>query len=231
MIADKQPVIKTDAITKIFRHSRAGEITALKSITLTINRGCYAVFKGHSGSGKTTLFTLLAGLAYPTAGSVFINGQNLNEVSDVELCRMRRNQIGFIFQDFHLFPHLSVLENATLPLLPLCLTKKSRHEKAITILERLGLQDRLYHNPEEMSGGEKQRLAIARGLITDPEVIFADEPTSNIDKDSADKVRSIFNELNHKGKTIMITSHRDDLLQEAGIVYELERGEIVCNSI
>jgi len=120
-----------------------------------------------------------------------------------------------------------VLENASNPLLPLNLTRSVRFQKAAALLERLGLEDRLDHSPEEMSGGERQRLAIARALVNDPELIFADEPTSNIDADSAGRVAVLFKELNAQGKTILVTGHRDDLLRDADEVYQLDRGEIV----
>lgn len=226
MTVEKHPILRTESLTKIFRHNRAGDVVALQNVALNIDEGQYVLFRGHSGSGKTTLFTLLAGIAHPTDGSVFFRGENLNWLSDVELCRIRRNSIGFIFQDFHLFPRLTVLENASIPLLPLNLTKKVRFQKAADILERLGLQDRFHHSPEEMSGGERQRLAIARALINDPDLIFADEPTSNIDMDSANKVAAVFNELNAKGKTLLVTSHHDELLRNAHVIYQLDRGKI-----
>jgi putative ABC transport system ATP-binding protein len=158
---------------------------------------------------------------------VFLLGEDLNRLSDVELCRIRRNHVGFIFQDFQLFPRLTVLENASIPLIPLNLTKRVRYEKATALLERLGLQDRLHHSPEEISGGERQRLAIARALVNDPELILADEPTSNIDEDCANKVAAVFKELNTKGKTVLVVSHHDDVSMDAEIVYQLDRGEIV----
>ena len=227
MSEKKQPIVRTSGLTKIFRHPRAGDVVALKDIDLSIDDGRYVLFQGHSGSGKTTLLTLLASIALPTSGCVVFRGDDLNRLSDVALCRLRRNHIGFIFQDFQLFPRLTVLENASLPLLPLSLTKRDRFQKAAAILEQLGLQDRLHHRPEEMSGGERQRLAIARALVNDPELILADEPTSNIDADSAAKVADVFKAFNMKGKTVLATSHRDDVLRDADIVYQLDRGKIV----
>jgi putative ABC transport system ATP-binding protein len=227
MNIEKKIILKTAALTKSFRHARSGEITALKNINLTIFEGQYVLLKGHSGSGKTTLFTLLAGIAFPTSGCVYFREKNLNQISDVKLSQLRRNHIGFIFQDFNLFQHLTALENASLPLLPLNLTKKTRHKKAAEILERLGLEERLHHCPEEMSGGERQRLAIARGLINDPDLIIADEPTSNIDMDSINKVGTVFNDLKAKGKTLLITSHHDDLRQDADLIIRLDRGKVV----
>jgi putative ABC transport system ATP-binding protein len=227
MSTDGQPILRTEALTKIFRRSRAREVVALQNIELSIDDGRYVLFRGPSGSGKTTLFTLLAGIAHPTSGRVCFRGEDLSRLSDVALCRLRRERIAFIFQDFQLFPRLTVLENASIPLLPLDLTRSVRFQKAAALLERLGLEDRLDHSPEEMSGGERQRLAIARALVNDPELIFADEPTSNIDADSAGRVAVLFKELNAQGKTILVTGHRDDLLRDADEVYQLDRGEIV----
>jgi putative ABC transport system ATP-binding protein len=158
---------------------------------------------------------------------VFFSGEDLGRLSDVALCRLRRDRIGFIFQDFQLFPRLTLLENASIPLLPLNLTRSARFLRAAALLERLGLEDRLNHSPEEMSGGERQRLAIARALVNDPELILADEPTSNIDADSAGRVAALFRDLHTQGKTILVAGHRDDLLRDADKVYQLDRGEIV----
>jgi putative ABC transport system ATP-binding protein len=227
MITEGPPILRTEALTKIFRRSRAREVVALQNIELSIDDGRYVLFRGPSGSGKTTLFTLLAGIAHPTSGCVCFRGEDLSRLSDVALCRLRRDRIAFIFQDFQLFPRLTVLENASIPLLPLNLTRSVRFQKAAALLERLGLEDRLDHSPEEMSGGERQRLAIARALVNDPELIFADEPTSNIDADSAGRVAVLFKELNAQGKTILVTGHRDDLLRDADEVYQLDRGKIV----
>lgn len=227
MITEGLPILRTEELTKIFRRSRARDVVALQKIELSIEEGRYVLFRGPSGSGKTTLFTLLAGIAHPTRGCVCFRGEDLSRLSDVELCRLRRDRIGFIFQDFQLFPRLTVLENASIPLLPLNLTRRVRFQKAAALLEQLGLEDRLDHSPEEMSGGERQRLAIARALVNDPRLILADEPTSNIDTDSAGRVAALFKELNAKGKTILVTGHRDDLLGDADEVYQLDHGKIV----
>lgn len=227
MTTDGRPILRTEELTKIFRRSRARDVVALQNIELSIDEGRYVLFRGPSGSGKTTLFTLLAGIAHPTRGCVRFRGEDMSRLSDVALCRLRRDRIGFIFQDFQLFPGLTVLENASIPLLPLNLTRSVRFQKAAALLERLGLEDRLDHSPEEMSGGERQRLAIARALVNDPELILADEPTSNIDTDSAGRVAALFKELNAQGKTVLVTGHRDDLLRDADEVYQLDRGEIV----
>jgi putative ABC transport system ATP-binding protein len=227
MSNDGRPILRAEGLTKIFRRSRAREVIALQNIELNIDEGRYVLFQGPSGSGKTTLFTLLAGIAHPNRGCVCYRGEDLSRLSDVELCRLRRDRIGFIFQDFQLFPRLTVLENASIALVPMSLTRSVRFQKAAALLERLGLEDRLDHSPEEMSGGERQRLAIARALVNDPELIFADEPTSNIDADSAGRVAALFRELNAHGKTLLVTGHRDDLLRDADEVYRLDRGEIV----
>ena len=227
MTTEGRPILRTEELTKIFRRSRARDLVALQNIELSIDEGRYVLFRGPSGSGKTTLFTLLAGIAHSTRGCVRFRGEDMSRLSDVALCRLRRDRIGFIFQDFQLFPGLTVLENASIPLLPLNLTRSVRFQKAAALLERLGLEDRLDHSPEEMSGGERQRLAIARALVNDPELILADEPTSNIDTDSAGRVAALFKELNAQGKTVLVTGHRDDLLRDADEVYQLDRGEIV----
>jgi putative ABC transport system ATP-binding protein len=202
-------------------------VVALQNIELRIDEGRYLLFRGPSGSGKTTLFTLLAGIAHPTRGRVCFRGEDLSRLSDAALCRLRRARIAFVFQDFQLLPRLTVLENASIPLLPLNLTRSVRFRKAAALLEKLGLEGRLDHSPEEMSGGERQRLAIARALVNDPDLIFADEPTSNIDADSAARVAALFKELNAQGKTVLVTGHRDDLLRDVDEVFRLDKGEIV----
>ncbi len=143
MTTEGRPILRTEELTKIFRRSRARDVVALQNIELSIDEGRYVLFRGPSGSGKTTLFTLLAGIAHPTRGCVRFRGEDMSRLSDVALCRLRRDRIGFIFQDFQLFPGLTVLENASIPLLPLNLTRSVRFQKAAALLERLGLEDRL----------------------------------------------------------------------------------------
>jgi putative ABC transport system ATP-binding protein len=165
------------------------------------------VLYGPSGSGKTTLLSLLGTLDRPTGGKIFLQGREVTRFSDLELSRIRREMIGFVFQSFNLFSGLSAWENVSYPLIPAGVHVKERFERAAALLERLGLGDRVQHSPEALSGGEQQRVAIARALINNPEILIADEPTSNIDADAVGRLMEILGELKGEGKTIIISSH------------------------
>ncbi len=221
-------IVKAENVSKTYRLSHQNRIEALRNITISISKGQSVIIRGASGSGKSTLLKLLGCLDHPSAGRICHYGEDITGYSEEELCRIRRERIGFVFQDFHLLPRMMAWENASVGLIPLGVREKVRLRRASSLLDQLGLHDRIFHRPEEMSGGEQQRLAMARALINNPELIFADEPTSNIDADSSRKVLEILSDLKSKGCTIVVVAHDVNLLHqfEADAVYCLVNGTI-----
>jgi putative ABC transport system ATP-binding protein len=205
---------------------RTHEVRAVEDISLEILENQSVVLYGPSGSGKTTLLSLIGTLDRPTKGKVFLKDRDVTQFSDLELSRTRRETIGFVFQSFNLFSSLSAWENVSYPLIPIGIKAKERFERARTMLEVLGLGDRLYHSPEELSGGEQQRVAIARALINNPQILIADEPTSNIDADSIEKLLEILAELKKEGKTIIISSHDPIFRSQGDVLFNLDRGRL-----
>ena len=191
------------------------EVRAVQEVSLEIMENDSVVLYGPSGSGKTSLLGMMATIDRPTEGRIILMGRDVSQFSDAELSRVRREAIGFVFQSFNLFAGMPAWENVAYPLIPLGLRAKDRFARAGMLLERLGLGDRLYHAPEELSGGEQQRVAIARALINNPSILFADEPTSNIDAEAVGRLLDILAELRAEGKTIILATH-DPALQESG---------------
>jgi putative ABC transport system ATP-binding protein len=199
-------LIHTDNITK---HYKIGNYTveALRGVTLDIEKGEYIAITGPSGSGKSTLMHLLGCLDTPTSGKYFLSGVDVTTLSDLELSRLRNKEIGFVFQTFNLLPRITVMKNVELPLMYAGMPAKERQKKTETILERVGLGHRKTHRPNELSGGEMQRVAIARALINDPQVVFADEPTGNLDSKTGKEIMVLFNDLAKEGNTIILVTH------------------------
>ena len=200
-------MIRTEKLCKFYSLHSRHEVRAIRDIKLNIAKNTFAVFKGPSGSGKTTLLNVIGALDRPTEGKVFIYDEEITSFSDIGLSRLRREKIGFIFQNFHLIPRLSSWENVSYPLIPLGIGFKERFQKAKLLLEKVGLGDRLDHTPEELSGGQQQRVAIARALINNPEIIIADEPTSNIDEETSVHLLELLKELRNHGVTILVATH------------------------
>jgi putative ABC transport system ATP-binding protein len=228
-------MVRAEEISKGYRLSKTNKIDALKNVTLSIPRGQSAIIQGPSGSGKSTLLNLLGCLDRPSGGRIFYNGEEITDFSEEEVCRLRRTKIGFVFQQFHLLPRMTAWENASVALIPLGVSEKERFQRAGALLDQVGLASRILHRPEAMSGGEQQRVAIARALINDPELLLADEPTSNIDAASAQKVIELFAGLRSRGCTIVIATHDIDLFRrahsvgslfEVDAVYRLTQGRI-----
>ena len=217
-------LLETQKVCKYFRAGSKAEVRALEDVSLTISRGSFSVLTGPSGSGKTTLLAILGALERATRGEVLFDGRDLSRCSDVELARLRR-RMGFIFQDFALIPTLPVWENITYPLIPRGIRRGQRFELAQSLLARLGMPDKLGELPTELSGGEQQRVAVARALAGQPEVLLADEPTSNLDHGAGEILKSILQGLHDEGKTVIVASHDSQLLTMATNVYELERGK------
>jgi putative ABC transport system ATP-binding protein len=202
------PAAELSGVTKTYEGAEI--VTALDDIDLTIESGEFLAIVGPSGSGKSTMLNLLGLLDGPTTGTVRLDDQDVTELSEAELTDARRELIGFVFQDFHLLPTLTAVENVTLP------TAFSKHrpvERAVDLLRRVGLGDRLDHTPDQISGGQKQRVAIARGLINEPELLLADEPTGNLDRDTGTKILETFREICDRGVAVVAVTH-DELVTE-----------------
>ncbi len=206
------------------------KVIALRNIHLKINRGDYISIMGPSGSGKSTLLNIIGCLDKPTKGDVFYDNINVSRLNEKELTRIRRERIGFVFQQFYLIPRLTALENVMLPMWFKGVEFKERRKRALELLEMVGLRDKIHHRPNELSGGEQQRVAIARALANDPDIILADEPTGNLDTKTGMEIIKIFEELNKMGKTILIVTHNPEIGKRARRRIYLKDGKIVSYS-
>ncbi|MGR3310031.1 MAG: ABC transporter ATP-binding protein [Candidatus Brocadiales bacterium] len=220
-------IIKVENLCKTYYEGKPYEVRAVADINLEVQKNVFVVFSGPSGSGKTTILSLIGTLDRPTKGMVSLYGENMTAYSDTALSRMRREKIGFVFQSFNLIPRLTSWENVAYPLIPLGYGAKERFDKAKSLLEKFGLGERIHHTPEELSGGQQQKVSIARALINDPEIIIADEPTSNIDVESVEVLTSILKELQNNGRTIIVSTHYEDLVKKADVVFKMNAGRIV----
>jgi putative ABC transport system ATP-binding protein len=217
-------VLEAKDLTKIYRRGRE-EIYALKHVDFNVNPGDFVSIIGPSGSGKTALLNVLGCLDTPTSGSLQLNGTETNGMKETDLVKLRRDNIGFVFQQFYLMPTLTARENIELPLL---FSKRDGNKSKIDdVLEMVGLADRGDHLPGQLSGGEMQRVAIGRALINDPKIILADEPTGNLDSATSKMIFELFSELNMKGLTLIIVTHNLDLARQAQKMYTLRDGQIV----
>jgi putative ABC transport system ATP-binding protein len=208
------PVIELRGISRIYSTGRL-EVAALRGVDLDVWPGDFLAIVGPSGSGKSTMMNIIGCLDRPTGGSYRLGGTPIEELSDDDLARVRGRAIGFVFQSFNLLPRTSALENVATPLLYQGVGRKERHERAKAALERLGLGDRLDHEPSELSGGQQQRVAIARALVTEPALLLADEPTGNLDSQSGADVIELLHELNDGGTTIVLITHDADVAEHA----------------
>jgi putative ABC transport system ATP-binding protein len=203
-------------------------VTALSNVDLAVHKGEFIALMGPSGSGKSTLLHLIAAMDRPTDGRILVLGHDLRTLSDSEIARWRNAHIGFIFQSFNLIPVLTALENVELPLKLTSLKKRERIEHAETALKLVGLSDRLKHYPRQLSGGQEQRVAIARAIVTDPDLILADEPTGNLDASSAQDVLTLLSRLNKEyGKTIVMVTHDPHAAHAASKIRYLDKGELL----
>jgi len=205
-----------------------GDLEVVKNVSLAIDAGEFVCLVGKSGCGKTTLLSLLSGLEKPTKGHVILNGKEMNGASEDALALFRRENVGFIFQSFNLIPTLSAWENVALPLFPLKMTNEERRERATELLGKMELGHRIEHLPSALSGGEKQRVAIARALINNPKIIFADEPTGNLDSGTGEAIMGILNRLHkEEGVAILMVTHEDELAKTANRLIRMKDGEVV----
>jgi putative ABC transport system ATP-binding protein len=217
-------------VVKIYKVGEA-EIRALNSVSLEIQKGEYVSIVGPSGSGKTTLFNVIGGLEPVDEGEIWVDDKPVHKLKEEELAHLRREKLGFIFQDFYLLPTATALENVMMPQIGFKPTKEIR-EKAKMLLEKVGLGDRLYHLPSRLSGGERQRVAIARAFIADPDIILADEPTGNLDSENSIMVIELLESLHkEKGTTILLITHNEDLANRAKRKINIKDGKIVKDEI
>ena len=219
-------VIKVKDISRVFPVP-GGEFTALKGINAEIPKGTFAILKGRSGSGKTTLMNIISSLDNPTSGEVFINGNSIKGLSDNERENLRRKEMGFVFQSVSLIPSLNAFQNVEFSLRMAGIkTNKETDRRVEECLKMVGLANRAKHMPAEMSGGEQQRVAIARSIAHRPKIIFADEPTAELDSQMAARVTELFKEMTRKeGITVLMTTHDVGLMGAADMIIELENGE------
>ena len=205
-----------------------GELAVVKDVSLSVKDGEFVSLVGKSGCGKTTLLSLLSGLERPTKGQVMLNGKEITDASEDELALFRRDNVGFIFQSFNLIPTLSAWENVALPLFPITMTEAERRNRATQFLEQMEMGHRTEHLPSALSGGEKQRVAIARSLINYPKIVFADEPTGNLDTATGDAIMAILNKLHmEQGMTLLMVTHEPELARTADRVIRMQDGEVI----
>jgi putative ABC transport system ATP-binding protein len=224
----REEVISAKGLSKVY-HRGSEAIHALKDISFTITKGEFAAIVGPSGSGKTTLLNLLGCLDTPTRGSLRLNGVEVNGLKERDLVKLRRENIGFVFQQFFLLPTLTVRENMELPLL---FSRKNGYKSQIDeVIELVGLKARADHLPGQLSGGEMQRVAIGRALINEPKIILADEPTGNLDSATSLRIFELFQNLNRQGLTLIVVTHNMELAKIAHNVVQLRDGEIARKAL
>lgn len=227
MEENRQPVIQVKNLYKIFRVGDE-KVRALNGVDMTIYKGEFCAIVGTSGSGKSTMLNMLAGLEKPTKGEVIVAGQHLETMTENELVKFRRENVGFIFQSFNLLGTMNAIENVALPLTFRGVEKKFREAKAVKMLKLVGLSKHMKHRPNEMSGGQQQRVGVARALVLDPEIIFADEPTGNLDSHTSAEVLQLMRKVvQEKNQTMVMVTHDNHLAGFADRIFHIIDGKIV----
>lgn len=222
-----QPLVDMQKVGKVFRRNQF-EVVALQDVTLQIEEGDFVALMGPSGSGKTTLLNLIAGFDAPTSGTVIVDGHAVSQMAEAALARWRVRGLGFVFQFYNLIPVLTAFENVELPLLLLPMSKRERQKRVMTALKVVGLEERADHSPRQLSGGQEQRVAIARAIVTDPKLLLADEPTGNLDAQSAQEVLELLTLLNERfHKTVVLVTHDPRAANLAHRIKRLEKGVIL----
>ncbi|WP_273320907.1 ATP-binding cassette domain-containing protein [Vallitalea guaymasensis] len=224
-------MIKIRGITKIYNPEKQKPLTALKDINLEFGAGEFVCILGKSGSGKSTLLNIIAGLDKPTAGSVFIDNEDMASFSDLKLADCRKDKIGFVFQDFQLMEHLTVLENVELGLSMNAVDSKEKRRRAKSILTNIGLYEHLNHKPSELSGGQKQRVSIARALVKNPDIIIADEPTGALDSKTSIEMLNILKDIADSGKLVIVVTHDYEVRDYSTRIVELKDGQVIKDEI
>ncbi len=222
-----EPVISVTDLYKIYRVGET-KVRALNGVSFTINRGDFCSIVGTSGSGKSTLLNMLAGLEKPTKGEIVIAGEHMETKTENQLVAFRREHIGFIFQSFNLMGTMNAIENVALPLTFQGMDKKTRNARAEAMIELVGLSDHKKHRPNQMSGGQQQRVGVARALVVEPEIIFADEPTGNLDSNTSVEVMNLMKKVvREKNQTLVMVTHDNYLAGFADIVLRIKDGKII----
>lgn len=222
-----EEVIKINNVSKSYWRDSI-EIPVLDGINFSIKEGEFLALMGPSGSGKTTLLNLIAGIDKPTQGDIFVNGTDISKLGESALAKWRSSNVGFVFQFYNLIPVLTAFENVELPLLLTKLSKAERRQHVETALSIVGLADRMDHYPKQLSGGQEQRVAIARAIVTDPLILVADEPTGDLDKNSADEILTLMKRLNEEfKKTILMVTHDPHAAESAKLERHLDKGVLV----
>jgi putative ABC transport system ATP-binding protein len=221
-------VIEAKELTKMYGRGE-NRVEALAGMSMSVEPGEWIAIVGPSGSGKSTLMNLIGLLDRPTSGSYTLDGRDVSRLRDGELARARRDLIGFVFQSYNLLPRESALKNVELPMVYAGVGRRERRERALWVLERVGLAGRAHHRPTELSGGQNQRVAIARALINRPALLLADEPTGNLDTASGAEILDLFEELNASGVTVVVVTHDADVAARAERTVELRDGQIVAD--
>jgi putative ABC transport system ATP-binding protein len=221
--AGRSSVVHAEDLTKIYRRG-VEEVRALDGVSFRIDKGEFVSIVGPSGSGKTTLLQLIGGMDRPTSGKLIIAGQEMGNLNDAALTRLRRDHVGFVFQHFGLLPTLTVAENVAIPSL---FKRRDARKRVDELLERVGLTQRRNHRPNQLSGGEMQRVAIARALVNDPSLLLADEPTGNLDSATSERILALLHELHQGGLTVVVVTHNEALAQAAQRSLVLNDGKII----
>jgi putative ABC transport system ATP-binding protein len=225
-----EPIIRIRDLT---RHYVMGTETvqALRGVSLDIMRNEYVAIMGPSGSGKSTMMNMIGCLDTPTGGEYWLNGQEVSQLTDDQLARVRNKEIGFVFQTFNLLPRATSLHNVELPLVYAGVSAKERRSRASAALGRVGLGNRMDHRPNELSGGQRQRVAIARALVNEPSILLADEPTGNLDSTTSEEIMQVFSELHRQGQTIIMVTHEADIAAHAERTVVLRDGRVETDRI
>jgi putative ABC transport system ATP-binding protein len=217
-------IIRTDKLSKVYDNGY--RTAALEDIDLSVERRSFSCIMGPSGHGKSTLLHLLGGLDIPTSGDVFVNGSSLAGMTPEKLAEFRNRTIGFVFQFFNLIPVLTVLENVQIASMLAGVPDREQKERAVRLLESLGVMDKMGARPNQLSGGQRQRVAVARALVNDPGILMMDEPTGNLDSKSEAELLDLFGELHGQGKTILVVTHSDTVANRAGRIIRIKDGRI-----
>jgi len=222
----QETIISVEGLTKTFEMGE-NVVQALRQVSFTIDKGAFVAIMGQSGSGKTTLLDILGCLSRPTAGTYHLRGMPVSEMPESRLAEIRNQEIGFVFQNFNLLARTTALTNVELPLLYDGVKRKDRLRRAREALEAVGLADRVDHRPNELSGGQRQRVAIARALVNNPSILFADEPTGNLDTISGESILRLIVDLHQKGNTIVIVTHEREIAEHAQRILTFRDGKLV----
>jgi len=229
IVSSLHMIINTEKLVRSFEVGTQ-KIDALRGIDLSVEKGEFISIMGPSGSGKTTLMNIIGCLDTPTSGNYYLNNQLVNNLDDDALARIRNKEIGFVFQSFHLLAKNSALSNVMLPLKYAGTEKNEAEQRAKDVLKQVDLTDRMQHGPSELSGGQQQRVAIARALVNKPSILFADEPTGNLDSKTGEDVMNLFKNLNEEGQTIILITHEENIARQSKRIINIKDGLIESDS-